>query len=437
MSRKLIALLAVPALSFAQQPAAVQDSSIRAITLQEALQLATENNVAAVTSANAIRSAQNTVRSARAQYYPTLSASAGQSRSAGDRIGQSGTLVPYASAWNYSTGVSAGLTLFDGGKTSADVRQRRAEVESAEAQQVTTLFGVALNVKTAYNSILAAKESETAARAQLALAEQQLATAIAKVNAGSATVSDSLRNIVAVGNARLAILNAQTQARNASATLTRYVATPYMVTAVASDTVALPITAIDSALIMRLAFEGPVIRQSRAQIVSTAAAERSVRTSYLPTINANLGYNGNGVSSIYGLNDNPFPFSKSVSISANYQIFNRFQRENNVASAEIAHANAEANLRDQKLLIQSNVITQLGALRNAEESMRVQQTNVRAAEEDLRVQQQRYNLGAGLLVDVLTSQSSLINARQALITARLNYRNARAQIEAIIGQDLP
>ena len=126
-----------------------------------------------------------------------------------------------------------------------------------------------------------------------------------------------------------------------------------------------------------------------------------------------------------------------MSISANYQIFNRFQRENNMAAAEIAHANAEANLRDQKLLTQSNVITQLGALRNAEESMRVQQTNVRAAEEDLRVQQQRYNLGAGLLVDVLTSQSSLINARQALITARLNYRNARAQIEAIIGQDLP
>jgi outer membrane protein len=108
-----------------------------------------------------------------------------------------------------------------------------------------------------------------------------------------------------------------------------------------------------------------------------------------------------------------------------------------MAAAQIANANAEANLRDQRLLVQANVITQLGALRNAEETIRVQQTNVRAAEEDLRVQQQRYTLGAGLLIDVLTSQSSLITARQSLITARLNYRNARAQIEAIIGQDLP
>ena len=69
--------------------------------------------------------------------------------------------------------------------------------------------------------------------------------------------------------------------------------------------------------------------------------------------------------------------------------------------------------------------------------MRVQQTNVRASQEDLRVVQQRYNLGASTLLDVLTSQQNLVNAQQQLIQARLNYRNARAQIEAAIGRDLP
>ena len=69
--------------------------------------------------------------------------------------------------------------------------------------------------------------------------------------------------------------------------------------------------------------------------------------------------------------------------------------------------------------------------------MRVQQISVRASEEALRVNQQRYALGAGTLLDVLTSQSSLVTARQGLIQARLNYRNARAQIEAVIGRDLP
>ena len=65
------------------------------------------------------------------------------------------------------------------------------------------------------------------------------------------------------------------------------------------------------------------------------------------------------------------------------------------------------------------------------------QINVRASEEALRVNQQRYALGAGTLLDVLTSQSNLIVARQQLIQTRLDYRNARAQIEALIGRDLP
>jgi len=93
-------------------------------------------------------------------------------------------------------------------------------------------------------------------------------------------------------------------------------------------------------------------------------------------------------------------------------------------------------LRDNKLAAQQTIITQLGLLHNAEEQVRVQQISVRAAQEALRVNQQRYNFGAGTLVDVLTSQSSLVAARQQLIQARLNYRNARAQIEAVIGKDL-
>jgi len=108
-----------------------------------------------------------------------------------------------------------------------------------------------------------------------------------------------------------------------------------------------------------------------------------------------------------------------------------------VAAAQISYENAQAQIKDARLGAQQNVVTQIANIRNAEETMRIQQIAVRASEEDLRVQQQRYNLGASTLLDVLNSQTALVNSRQQLITARLNYRNARAQIEAIIGRDLP
>ena len=103
----------------------------------------------------------------------------------------------------------------------------------------------------------------------------------------------------------------------------------------------------------------------------------------------------------------------------------------------MAEDNAAAQLRDARLAARQSIIQQLGGLRTAEERIRIQQASVLAAQEDLRVQQQRYAVGASTLLDLLTSQSQLNQARAALIQARQDYRIARAQIEAIIGRDLP
>ena len=108
-----------------------------------------------------------------------------------------------------------------------------------------------------------------------------------------------------------------------------------------------------------------------------------------------------------------------------------------VFAAAPAFAQA-SNCQDaQKFLGErQSIIQQLGVLRTAEERIRIQQASVLAGEEDLRVMQQRYQLGASTLLDLLTSQSQLNQARAALIQARQDYRIARAQIEAIIGRDL-
>jgi len=434
MFRKLIPLLVAPVVLGAQQ---MTDTTLHPITIADAVRLAKDNNVANITAVNGVRSANNSVRSARAQVYPTLTGTAGQSKSAGDRLGQSGNLVPFTGAWTYSTGLSSQMTLFDAGKMFADIKTQQANVTAAQASEVNTEFSVGLQVKLAYNSILAAKESEAAARAQLDAAQAQLQTSIAKVQAGAANVSDSLRSVVQVGNAQLALLTAQNTYQVQSAALTRLVGTPYFVTADLADTVDHPVAPIDSAAVMQMAIAGPPIRQFEAQAAAAAASERSAKAAYLPTITANFNYSGSGTAAAYGLNGNPFPYSRGVSVNLNYPIFNRFTRENNLAAAQISLENAQAQVKDARLGAQQNIITDIATMRNNEEAMRVQQQNVRASEEDLRVQQQRYNLGASTLLDVLNSQTALVTARQALIQARLNYRNAKAQIESVIGKDLP
>ena len=97
---------------------------------------------------------------------------------------------------------------------------------------------------------------------------------------------------------------------------------------------------------------------------------------------------------------------------------------------------ANATLRDAELGAQELLVQFVAALRTARERINVQNVTISAAEEDLRVQQQRYALGASTLLDVLTSQTALNQARLALIQARYDYRVARAQIETVIGRPL-
>src|SRR5687768_4959448 len=238
-------------------PVAAQDS-LHPISLQEAVSLAQRNAPAAVQARGQLRTTSSAVRSALGSFIPSLSASLNQTKQSGQRFDAlRNQVVTVSNPWSYSSGLSSSLELFDGGRRFADLRARRADVDAAEANEVAQEFNIALNVKREYANILAARESEAAARAQLEQAEAQLRASVARVQAGAATMSDSLRSVIQVGNARLALLTAQNNLRNASASLTRLVGTPFVVTAIPTDTLDLPFAAIDSAVLAQLAQQGP------------------------------------------------------------------------------------------------------------------------------------------------------------------------------------
>lgn len=419
----------------AQSPA----DSLRPITLQEAVSLAQRNNPATVTARGQTRAAQSSVRSAYGAFVPSLSANVSQTQQSGQRFDNiRNQVVQSTQPWNYSAGVSSSLELFDGGRRFADLRANRADVDAAEANEITQRYSITLQVKREYANILAARESEAAARAQVQQAEAQLRASVARVQAGAATVSDSLRSVIQMGNARLALLTAQNNVRVASATLTRLVGTPFMVTANPTDTAGIGIVRIDSVALMAAAMRGPTVQEAELQLRAASAGVTVSRAGYFPTISANYSYNGNGTDP-YGFGSDTtkrFLFGSQFRLSLSFPLFNSFSREDQVVRARIAEDNAAARARDIRLAAQQNMIAQLGALRTAEERVRIQQASVAAAEEDLRVQQQRYALGASTLLDLLTSQSQLNAARADLIQARQDYRIARAQIEAIIGRDL-
>jgi outer membrane protein len=428
-----VSLFLIPAALAAQ----TVDTTATPISLAEAIRLAQQNSVTSVQARGSVRTSDAAVKQSYAAFLPTFSVSAGTNHQSGDRFDTQGNLVPFTgNPTNYSTGLSSSLQLFDGGRRFFDVKRTKADVDAAEAGETASKYQVALQVKQQYYNILAARESQSAAQAQIDQAEQQLRSSSLRLRAGAATVSDSLRSVVALGNARLSMLTAVNNLRVANATLTRLIASQQTVTAMPSDTLDQQVIVPDIAELTPLVDHGPAIKQADAQLASAHASVRSAKTAFLPTVNMNFNRSGSGLDPAFGIGDKRYAYNQNLSFSLNFPLFNNLNREVNVARAIVAEDVAEASLRDAKLLAHQTLVQSIGQIRTAQEQVAIQVTSVAAATEDLRVQQRRYELGATTLLDLLTSQTQLDNARTALIRARYDYRVAKAQLEALIGRDL-
>ena len=425
-------ILLVPSVLTAQ---AVTDTTPRPIELDEAVRLARRNSPAAVQARGDMRIARVGVKSAYFAFLPDLSIGAGSTWRRGlARDPLTGEFVSRA-ALDFDDDFRAQMTLFDGGRRFFDVRAAHARTDAAEATDVVQQYQVTLDVKQQYFNVLAAREAEEAGRAQLAEAEQQLRIATVRVAAGAASRSDSLRAVVAAGNARLAILDAQNRVQLANASLTRLVGTNFPVTAIPAGADAPVLDSLDQRQLLVLAEEGPGVNQAEAQLAAARAAARAERTLYLPTVSAGYFRSGSGDDRRFGLR-RPFDYRSQFSVSLNFTLLDGLGREERIVRANVAEDNAQASVRDTRLRAQQELTQSLGLLRNASQRVEVQQNSVAATEQDLLFQQQRYALGAASLLDVLTSQAALNTARNQLITARFDQRVARARLEALIGRPL-
>jgi outer membrane protein len=443
----LAVAMAAPSGAAAQQqagdnsrPVTLDTVAPRAITLDEALELAKQNAPRAIAAAGSRRAADAAVRSAYGAFLPNLTLSAGATRQfpsrGGTRIENGQVVTLPAEPWSQNAGFTAGLTIFQGGRRLFELRQARALAAAGDVNEAAESYGVALDTKTRYYGVLAARDLLSAAESRRAQAKQGLDDALSRVRARTATRSDSLRAVIEFRNADLAVLDATQGIAITNAALTRAVGSIDLVTATDAETDDAVDLALDEAQIRALAPEGPSVERARTRRDAARAAASASWSSYLPSVTASYSRVGSGSGPSLDVGGNLENYSGSFRLSASLPLFDRFGREESVVRARVAAANAEAEWRDARLGARESLERSLGDFNTSRVRADVQRASVEAAEEDLRVQQERYRTGAGTLLDVLTSQSTLHEARLALIQARYDQRITKAELEALLGRDL-
>jgi outer membrane protein len=408
------------------------------VTLAEAIRLSERVQPDMVRATADVRTAGTRLKNAWGAFLPTLSASS----SASDFFSEGTVRVDpvtgqltggNSSNKSISTSLSANVDLFTGFRRGADIRAARASEDAADASLIDARFQQALTTTNQFLDALAAGQLLRVRQASVRRAEEQLKTSVAKLRAGSATRSDSLRSLVTLGNARLDLITTQAQLATAEANLARLIGETGRVHAI-DDSAFYQVQAVIDTQALRIEAESksPRVRSAAASAAAARASVRASQSAYWPSLNlaANTGWNGSQRDDYTLLNQ------RQISLSLRWTLFNGFDRELTIVQSEANRDLAEAMASDAHRAVDAELITGVAELDAARARIEITGTSVVAAREDLRVQQERYRLGVSTIVDLLTSQEALNQVEVDVVNARFDYLRAKAQLEALIGRKL-
>ena len=428
----------VPLLVISCVTASRLGAQAHAVALQEAIKLSEQVQPSVVQARGNVVTAAAQRRSAWGAYLPSVNASSSASEFFSEGASSVDPVTGQVvggdrSNRSVSASLSASVDLFTGFRRGAQLKAAKAGQEAAGASLVDARFQQALSTTNQFFDALAASQLVSVREASVHRAEEQLKVSVAKLKAGSATRSDSLRSLVTLGSAQLDLIQSQTDLATAEADLARLIGEPGRVSAMDDSAFYQVAPSIDTAAVRAEAeSRSPRIQEATANAVAARAELRAAKSAYWPALNLSASTSWNGSRE----NDYDLLNQRQLNLGLRWTLFNGFARELSVTQQSASLDVAEANAADAQRAVDAAVISQLAAIDAARVKIDITQTSVDAANEDLRVQQERYRVGLSTIVDVLTSQEALNQAEVDVVNARFDYLRAKAQLEALIGRTL-
>ena len=422
----LAGLVAWPAVTPIQAQEQQEQEAFRPITLEEAVSTAIRRNPGLSQARTNIETAEHTRLGAYGNFLPDLSLSYGYSNASSGRLDPTGQGIVTTS---YSTQLSANYTLFDGWRRFTDLRGAKLGVLEQNARYRQTEFQTVQQVKQAYFNAVAARDLVGVEERRVERQEDQLDFVEQQLELGRATRSDLLRSQVDLNNARLALLNAENNARTTTFRLTEVVGSETRVGPVPEATLeAQPLPFSRDQLFSIAEQSAPSLRTAEAATEAAEAAVSSARSAYLPSLSFNGGWAWSNAEFP------PTNRSWSIRLSGNMPLFNGFQRETQVYQARARADLAEQTERAARLNLNSELDAAYSSAQSAQAGIDLAVQNVALSEESLRVVQERYRLGLSTILELQDAQITLTQAEADLVLRRFDYQLALAQIEALLGR---
>lgn len=408
------------------------------LSLEQAIQVAIQNNLATLLAEERRHEAQGFERQALAGLLPNIGGTAYQAN-----------ITQNLAALGFQPGTFPGITnTFIGPFNNFDARARlaqtifslsairnfqagRAGVRLAELEQGLAREQVAVAAALTYLEALRSDRAVVAAQSNVELAQTLLTLARDQRNAGIATGVDVTRAETRLAQEQVRLAQAETASEQARLNLQRVVGLRLGATLTLTDPLRFttePLPAIEAA-VAQAGETRPEIRIAEQQLTLTSYERRAVRAELLPSLEFVGDY---GVSGITPTNT-ALP-TRRVAIQLNVPIFNGGLTRGRIEVATSRERQAELELGSVRGQVEEDVRLAFATLRTTASEVRAADQTVTLAERELEMARDRFRSGVGDNVEVVTAQSALSNAREGQVTALAQYNAARLNLAAALGR---
>jgi TolC family type I secretion outer membrane protein len=389
----------------------------QALTLDQVLDVALRNNPRTRVAWASARAAWAELGIMKSAYYPALDLSGNLARTKQTVGGQLSFLQT-----TYGPAVALTGLLYDFGRREAEVGAARAAFMASGFTLNAVLAGTVLEVEEAYYGYLNASALLAAARSGLADAEESLKAAEDRRGAGVATIAEVLQARTERSRALLAVqeTDGQVQAlKGALATVMGLPATTPFDAEPLPEILAPP-DALDEAIeaLVEAALTGrPDLEAARARALEASLEAKKIRAEAWPSLTAGATFGRN----YYFHSDRVTNDYYSGTIGLKVPLFTGFEHSYDLRKAEAEAEAAQAESRDLANQVVLQVWNSYYAVRTALKRLATSADLLASADESAAVALERYKSGVGTILDLLSAQSSLMDARAQSVLARSDW----------------
>lgn len=404
--------------------AVIAGQGAQADSIRKAMASAYGHNATLNAQRAATRAADEKITQAKAGFRPTVTGDAtwGFARTTSSVTGN-------ASTNPYGYGITINQNLFDGFSTINNVAAAQANVMASREQLRRIEQQILQSAASAYVDVLEAGEIVSIRRQNISFLDEQLRSSQARLDVGEGTRTDVAQSSARLSSAKATLAGAQAGLTSARATYFQIIGRRPKNLHWPKGPQRLYAPSLQAAIATGMN-EHPAILLTRHAVDAASFNVKSLEGSYLPTLslrgNANRGYNqgaqGTGTT------------SATATVNLSVPLYQGGVVSSRVREGREVETQSRLQVNEARDEVQAAVISSWSSLKAAEANVVAIRETVKASKLALSGVIEERNVGQRTQLEVLDSQSTVLDAQVALVGARKARITAGYALVASIGR---